>query len=282
MLDEVENFLKNPAGLNPEVDAIIISVPPLQKQKYIDLANKYNVACFAEADVILYNGNYYASSTMRYHPAIQEIKELIDSGTLGKVYTFSYHMGQSLYDWHPGCNMKTYYAAQKESGACREMFCFELSWLSFLFGDLKCCAGAIDKKLNNVDISADDIYCSCVCFKDVAGTILIDIVSEPAIRNLRIVGEKCNLLWNWNDDHIKLEFPSGVILPISYERGKAADGYNANICEFMYEQEMKNFCDSIQRKAKYLYSREEEEQVIKMLTMLENSAKAVNPAALLT
>jgi hypothetical protein len=271
MLDETENFLENPTGTYKKVDAIIVSAPPLQKQKYIDLANKYNVACFTEADVTEYTGNYYSSATLRHHPAIQKIKELLDGGELGKVYTFTYHMGQSLYDWHPNCNMKTYYAAQKESGACREMFCFEMSWLSYLFGDLKCCTGVIDRKLNDIDISADDVYCSCLRFKNVTGTVLIDVVSRPAIRELRIVCECGFIEWNWNDDCIFIRRANEQDGIISFDKGTAAEGYHPAITEKMYEEEIKNFVAAIQGKEQYLYSREEEKQVIKMLEMFENS-----------
>jgi predicted dehydrogenase len=254
------------------IDAIIVSVPPLLKQPYINWANSYHVPVFCEADVTKYTGNYYNSATLRFHPAIQKIKEIIDSGNLGGIYAFTYHMGQSLYDWHPGCDMKTYYAAQKESGACREMFCFEMSWLSYLFGIPVDAKGLIDKKLDDPDITADDVYAATVKLSKgrmkqlptadlpngatvsgqyyiedsyITGTVLIDIVSRPAIRELRIVGEKCNLVWNWNNSYVSLEHPSGVILPISYNRGKAAEGYHSAICEDMYIAEMENFINSI-------------------------------------
>jgi len=294
MLDEVEDFIENPADEYPNVDAIIVSVPPLQKQKYIDLGNKYNVPVFCEADVTEYSGSYYSSATLRHHSAIQKIRELLDAGTLGNIYTFTYHMGQSIYDWHPGCDMKTYYAAQKESGACREMFCFELSWLSYLFGTPVDVRGLIDKKLNDPDITADDVYATTVkfsqntfetdrtgCINDtdfitghlktysVTGTMLIDIVSRPAIRELRIAGEKGTLKWNWNDNCIKIEHASGAILPILYKRGKAADGYNQNICEEMYQNELANFIDAIQGKAQYLFGKEDEKAVMSMLKKVE-------------
>jgi predicted dehydrogenase len=278
---------------NYKFDAAIISVPPLQKQKYIDLSNRFNVPCFIEADVTEYTGNYYSSATLRHHPAIQKIKELLDTGALGKVYTFTYHLGQSIYDWHPGCDMKAYYAAQKESGACREMFCFEIAWMSYLLGSPIDAKGLIDKKLGDPDITADDVYAASVEFYNkkqavwvepinenntlfkalnsntVTGTVLIDIISRPAIRELRIVGEKCNLLWNWKDSYISLEHPDGAVITYGYERGKAADGYNANICEDMYVAEMKNFIDAIQGKAKYLYTREDEKAVMGILGKVE-------------
>ncbi|MFA5307317.1 MAG: hypothetical protein WC365_07760 [Candidatus Babeliales bacterium] len=285
MLDEVENFLENPTGLYKKVDCIIVSVPPLQKQKYIDLGNKYNVTVFCEADVTEYSGSYAASATMRFHPAIQKIKELLDSGTLGKVYTFMHHCGNHIEDWHPGCDKKTYYAMAKEAGGCKEIFPFELSWLSYLFGTPVYASGVIDKKLNDPDISADDIYSTVVMFQNekmqdygfrcwpqlshITGTVLIDIVSRPAIRELRIVCERGFIEWNWNDDHISIRGAEEQDGMLFFDKGKAAGGYHSSICEEMYISEIANFINAIQGKEQYLYSREDEKVCIEMLRKVE-------------
>jgi predicted dehydrogenase len=248
-------------------DALLVCSPPLTKQIYIDLANALTIPVFCEADVTEYTGTYYSSSTMRFHPAVQKIKELIDNGTLGKIYTFTHHCGMHLRDWRlAGFDFKSYYAAELGT---KEMFCFELSWLSYLFGSPTDCTGFIDKKLDDLDISADDVYSASVKFAEVIGTVLIDILSRPAIRKLRIVGEKCNLLWNWNDDYVKLEHPSGAILPISYSKGTAAEGYNSNICEEMYRSELANWIAAIQGKEQYLFNREDEMAVMEMLRKVE-------------
>lgn len=295
MMDEVENFLENPT--DKKVDGIIVSVPPLQKQTFIDMGNKYNVPTFAEADICVYRGNYYASSSLRFYPAIQKIKELLDANILGKIYTFSYHMGQHLRDWHPGADYSNYYAAKKESGACREMFAFELSWLSMLLGTPIEAKGLIDKKLDDKDITADDVYATTVKFAKqnknedtrigtadfgkrtmlfplipygtITGMVLIDIVSRPATRKLHIAGQKCNLDWDWDSDVIELEYPDGEISIISYPKGKAAEGYNENITEDMYISEMENFINAIQGKP-YYYPKEDEEACIKMLKAAES------------
>ncbi len=301
-------------------DAVIVSTPPLTKQIYINLANKYNVPVFCEADVTLYNGNYHSSSTMRFHPAVQKIKELIDNGTLGKIYTFTHHCGNHIEDWHPGCDKKTYYAMKKETGGCKEIFPFELSWLSYLLGTPIDCSGFVDKKLNLPDVLADDVYAASVKFATgnpevrkitfsknaisqvdidkikealekgescipipcdisdmsfsvvqafITGTVLIDIVSRPAIRELRIVGEMGTLKWNWNDSFVSIETADGVKVTHGYDRGQAAPGYNENIPEFMYQHELANWIAVIQGKEQYLYSREDETAVMEMLRKAE-------------
>ncbi len=284
-------------------DAMIISCPPKTKGGYITLAAKFGIPCFAEADTVTYDeGPYYPSSSLRFHPAVRRIKELLDNGTLGKAYTFTYHQGMNLRDWRPaGFNFKDYYAAKEGT---REMFCFELSWLSYLFGTPVDTCGFIDKKLDDPDITADDVYATVVSFwnkkqsvkcvstlngfmaqnsNTITGTILIDIVSRPAIRELRIAGEKGTLEWKWSRDYILLKKHDGVLElweTVYIGKGCAAEGYNENIPEQMYIDEIKSFIENVNGKRhckacmpktfkEYPYSREEEEAVIKMLKKVE-------------
>jgi predicted dehydrogenase len=277
-----------------EPDAMIVCSPPKTKGEYITLAAKLGIPVFCEADIVSYTeGSYYPSCSLIYHPGIQKIHELLDNETLGKIYCFTYHQGMYLRDWRPaGFDFKGYYAA--ELGA-KEMFCFEMSWLSYLLGTPIEVKGMIDKKLDDPDITADDVYAASVKFHNekaiaeytcgipiypsrydelkkqfsVTGTVLIDILSRPAIRELRIVGEKCNLLWNWNNSYVSLEHPDGAVITYGYDKGEAADGYNANICEQMYIAEMQNFIDAVQGKAEYLFSRGDEEAVMGMLGKVE-------------
>jgi predicted dehydrogenase len=280
-----------------EPDCMIVSSPPKTKGKYIALASKLGIPVFCEADIVSYTeGTYCPSCSLIYHPGIQKIHELLDNKALGKLYTFTYHQGMHLRDWRPaGFNFKGYYAA--ELGA-KEMFCFELSWLSYLFGTPENCAGFVDKKLNDPDISADDIYAASVKFnkqtfqtdnigdingvsfirghafqESIVGTVLIDILSRPATRSLVIIGSEGAIKWNWNDSFISIETADGLKETHGYDKGKAAPGYNENIPELMYENELANWILAIQGKEQYLFSKEDEKAVMNMLEKIEGSIK---------
>ena len=249
-------------------DAVLVCTPPSTKQEYIRLANDGNIPCFIEADIRTYKGEYYPSRTMIHHPAIKMIKEMIDKKELGQIHTFNYHMGQHIRDWHKGADYSNYYAAKKDTGACKEMFCFEVAWLSWLFGEAHSAVGFIDKQLNDKEVSADDVFATSVKFNQdehhIIGTVLIDIVSRPAIRELRIVCEKGIILWNWEYLFIQV-LGEGETCFRNYERNESAEGYNENIPEAMYVLETKNFIEASQKLSEYLYSQEEEMNVIHCL-----------------
>ena len=89
-----------------------------------------------------------ASSTLRFHPAVKRIKELVDNNAIGKLCTFTHHSGQYLPDWHPWEKVDDYYVSQKMTGGGREIVPFELSWITWIFGDVKSVTGLVANTLN--------------------------------------------------------------------------------------------------------------------------------------
>lgn len=254
-------------------DLILICTPPGTKQEYIDLSNSRGIRCFIEADIHSYEGIYYPSRTLVYHPAIERIKELLDVGRLGKIYTFNYHMGQHIRDWHKGADYSNYYAAKKETGACKEMVVFELAWLHYVLGAPIDLIGKIDKKLDDEQVTADDVYALVAKFVDkrsegesdfITGTMLIDIVSKPATRNLTIVGEKGTLTWNWTDNIIFLHENDMCPDPIYVDKYESHEGYNENIPEQMYVDELKALINEQTDIGSYGYYKSQEENITQL------------------
>ena len=133
-----------------KIDAFSISVPPDKHMDYAHYAFEYGIHCFIEASVVddnmkeLINKSktnkeikICPSCTLRFHPAIKLIKKIIETGEIGGLSHFSYHSGQYLPDWHPWEKVTDYYVGNKETGGCREIVPFELTWLNWVFGDIE-------------------------------------------------------------------------------------------------------------------------------------------------
>ena len=71
---------------------------------------------------------------MLFHPAIKDIKRIIQSGEFGNITNFSYHSGQYLPDWHPWEKVSEYYVSNRETGGGREIVPFELTWIADVIG----------------------------------------------------------------------------------------------------------------------------------------------------
>jgi predicted dehydrogenase len=243
-----------------EILAVFVSVPPDKHVEYMKIAKKNNLHCFTEASVVndgLENLadeiektdlKFYASTTLRFHPAVKKIKKFVNDGMLGKISNFSYHSGQYLPDWHPWEDIRDYYVSKKETGGGREIVPFELSWLNDVFGKVTAVSG-INGKTIEMGVDIDDVYAISLLYEPkIIGALLVDVVSRNAIRQLVINGDKGQLCWNWEDGAIKTYCPeSGQWTQHEIEKGESADGYNKNIIEEMYIDEVRAFLESIEK-----------------------------------
>lgn len=276
----VEKF----ADISPnDFDVLIISTSPDAHGDYIRYALKHTKHFFVEHPTnddgykeILANKDETIkapSCTFLFNPAIKMMKQVLEEGRIGRILAFQYHMGQYLPDWHPWEDYREVYFSKKATGACREMFCFELIWLNSLIGsDIKEIRGTI-AKLSDLDMDADDTVTAAVAYENnVRGTLLIDVLSRKPYRTLRLLGSDGVLEWERFDYQIKV-FNSAdkKTEVISIPKGNPEKGYVNE--EEMYIDEIKTFLDAIKGRAPYPYSFEENFETLKILERLINRSR---------
>jgi len=265
-----------------EFDAFIISTPPDQHTKYAKLAIEYNKPAFIEGSVILdevkdiqasnTNNTFIAPScTLRYHPIIKDITRIIRSGNYGKITNFSYHSGQYLPDWHPWEHVNDFYVSKRETGGGREIVPFELTWIVDTIGWPESAKG-IFKKTIDFGPMIEDSYAFLLNYQDKVGSIIVDVAARYALRNLVINMEKGQIQWRWDDSFFKL-YESETNRWITYHQPEftAASGYNKNIGEQMYIDEIKAFINGVSDKRQYPNSIEDDIKVLELLEQIENS-----------
>lgn len=268
-----------------DISAFIISVPPDQHMKFAHFAIDNDIHCFIEASVVddkmidlmqkekLKDSiKICPSCTMRFHPSIKLIKKIIDEKQIGELSNFSYHSGQYLPDWHPWEKMESYYVSKKETGACREIVPFELTWLNWVFGEPKNLFGYKAKTIDlNLDI--DDVYAVTLEYTNgVLGTLLVDVVSRMATRKITINGDKGQIYWDWNRKQVEVYYASEKrMVTYSEPEGNAAIGYNNNIIEEMYIDEIRSFIDAIDGKREFPNALSDDYQILQYLYKIENS-----------
>ncbi len=265
------------------VDVIIIATPPDSHNEYIRLAIKERKPAFVEASVVLKgleelnmlakkeNIFIAPSCTMKFHRAIKDIKNIVKSGKYGKITNFSYHSGQYLPDWHPWENLKDFYVSKKETGAAREIVPFELTWIVDLIGFPKHIIGFYGKTMD-IGVDIDDTYVILLKFDECYGSLIVDVVSRYAIRNLILNMEYGQIIWKWDERAVKLydTFNERWIY-YYYLQGQTVEGYNQNIIEDMYVDELKAFIDTIKGKSPFPNSLDEDIKVLKLLEQVEKS-----------
>jgi len=213
------------------------------------------------------------SSTMYFHPAIQKIFHLVKSNYLGDISNVLYHMGNYLPDWHTYEKVSEFYVSKKETGGAREIVPFELTWITRLFGFPQQVVSTV-KKTIPIDGAPDidDTYNSILDYGKFTVMLTVDVVTRSAVRRLLINGSLRQLEWDWNANAVKVFHHDKQEWEVfTYETIAAAGGYNKNITEQMYIDEMNAFFKGIGNPLSYVNTLEEDHRVLKLLYLMERS-----------
>jgi predicted dehydrogenase len=269
-----------------KVDAWIVSTPPDTHASYGLQAVDRGIPFFTEANVdepempelvarLRDTGTLGAPScTMRYYPGPQTIKAALAGRKIGKPLAFTYHSGQYLPDWHPWESYKDFYVSKRQTGACREIVPFELSWLTDLFGDvreLRC----LKAKVTDLEADIDDIYQVLMEFDDgVMGHMMVDVIAQPAVRLFRLLGSEGTLVWDHTAGTIAVWTKrSGAWETTSLNPGSIEPGYIH--AEEPYIAEMGDFVAAVRRERPWPHSYAEEQRVIALLLEADRSTEGM-------
>jgi predicted dehydrogenase len=270
-----------------QITAVIVSLPPDKHAIGAKIAIDNNKPVFIEASVVLddvndiekyNNGKVYIapSCTMVYHPMIKDIKNIIKSGRYGKVCNFSYHSGQYLPDWHPWENVNDFYVGQRITGGAREIVPFEFTWIIDLLGFPKEVKGHYRKTIDfNCDI--EDSYTCSINYGDIVGVMIVDVAARYAVRNLVINLEEAQIQWRWDKKEIEVyEAKNGRWIYLKQPAHTSISGYNENINEGMYVEELDAFINAIDNNNLYPNTLDKDIKVLELLKAIEDSDGGFN------
>ncbi len=251
-----DNFEKAILDFSP--DACLICTPPNLHMYYAYIAEQNNIHCFIEASVVdaekileladRTKGKKILmapSCTMRYFPMPIKIKELVSNKTIGVVLNYNYQTGQYLPDWHPWERIEDFYVSSPDTGGCREIVPFELTWLNDIFGDSKALA-CVRKKLTDIDAKIDDIYhCILEYPNNVIGNLTVEVISRPkATREIRILGSIGEIVYSADSNELRyINTNMKDWERISFDAGTVESGYINP--EEPYIQEVQAYIDAI-------------------------------------
>lgn len=210
----------------------------------------------------------FLSSTMLYRDEMKYLRERIDSK---KCYSYTYHVGQYLPDWHPWENYKDFFVADKKTNACREILAIELPWIVKTFGEIEHIS-FIRTKATKLDIDYDDSYMILLQHKSgTIGSLCVDVISCEPIRSLKIVAQDLYLSWDGDENSFFEKCGSNEELKkISlYDEIDHLEGYNKTIIENEYANELIQFFDELQGKADSIYNFEDDLKVLSIIDEVE-------------
>jgi len=160
---------------------------------------------------------------LRFMPAAKRVKQIVESGALGRISTVFSEVGQYLPDWRPGSDYRVGVSAQKKlgGGALLELS-HELDYLIWLFGPFSEVFATLSYS-NILDIDVEDMVDALL--RNDEGTIFhvhLDFLQRSPSRFFKAVGEEKTLIWNLLVNEVVLYGPGStselVYRDLGYDR----------------------------------------------------------------
>ena len=133
----------------------------------------------------------------RYHPTLNKARELIRSGTLGRILTVHVHWGEYLPQWHPWEDYRQSYAARSDlGGGVIVTLTHPLDYLRDLLGEVESLY-SFNGHISPLAVDVEDVAEIGLKFKNGAlGGVHVNYFQRPPVHRLEIVGTDGTLRWD--------------------------------------------------------------------------------------
>mgnify|MGYP000877315796 CR=1 FL=1 len=271
-------------------DAFVISTAPEHHMTYAWAGFERGLSCFIEASVVeaekikalalavAGTGIVMAPScTMSYYPGPKLVKDLLRQGLIGRPLNINYQTGQYLPDWHPWERIDDFYVSSRNTGGCREIVPFELTWLDDVFGVSEPLA-CVKSKLTDLKVDIDDIYHCLLRYPGgVLASVTVEVISRPqATRELRVLGTEGELVFSADENCVRTSnLATREWTRIDLGKGTMEAGYINP--EEPYISEMADFVAAVEARdpARFPNSLLDDVRMLETLQRLEQLAELI-------
>lgn len=244
----ITTFAKLDTALAAAPDALIISTPPDQHEKYISIALDNSIHHFCEEHIWTYDpleiakvgkrSNIVCASSCSFHflPVVRKLKEIVET-ELGSLHSYQMVLSTYMPTWHPKEGVE-FYARNRNTAAGREMVPFELLWLNHVFGTSKKVSGSVNQygKLENGD---EDTWSLQMMLENGGSGQLTVMQGSPAIIRQGIcAGDNGSVEFNIITGTLKT---NTVLSPDN----QIECGDTKNVLEKTYHEEINTFVDIV-------------------------------------
>lgn len=204
-------FQKYEDAVNYDPDAVIIASPANLHLQDATTFIKNNKNVFLEkplssntdnlADFVKHsnksNGFIMIGYILRFLPALQKIKKIIETNQLGNIYTAHIQVGQYLPDWRPGSDYRKGVSAQSAlGGGVLLELSHELDYATWLFGhpeNIYCRMAQSSELEVDIEDNAHIIFEYGVEKNNKTVVIQLDFLQRVPQMTLQIVGSEATL-----------------------------------------------------------------------------------------
>ena len=224
----------------------------------------------------------------RYHPTLNQARDLILAGEIGIVLSAHAHWGEYLPNWHPWEDYRQSYAARAElGGGVIVTLTHPLDYLRHLLGDVQS-LWSINGHISTLELSGveDTAEIGLKFASGAIGGVHLNYFQRPAVHRLEIAGTGGTLRWDNADgilQHYKMPDEFGQIrsnpaAPLLTQYAPPA-GFERN---HLFLAQMQHFLQVAEGKADPICTLQDGIQALEMALAAKNShstGQVVNLAA---
>jgi glutamate-1-semialdehyde aminotransferase/spore coat polysaccharide biosynthesis protein SpsF (cytidylyltransferase family)/predicted dehydrogenase len=269
---------------NPDI--VLICTPPVFHVEEALAALKSNAHVFIEkplshessgiqvliAEARRHDRKVQIGYNLRFHPGLKIVKELIDSGKIGRVLWLNVEAGQYLPDWRPWQNYRESYSARNELGGGIILDgSHELDYICWLLGrptEVTCRA----EHLSSLEVDVEDSAWIYLTFPEKRRAELhLDFVQRAYTRTCKAVGETGTVLWDFSIQEVRwfsAEVPVWKSIPYVF------------VPNDMYVAEMVHFLESLGSGTGPMVDLEQSRDVIRVVEAAKKASENGMPQIL--
>lgn len=203
----------------------------------------------------------------RFHPGLRWVKEILDTGFIGRPLSVRAQFGQFLPDWHPWEDYRHGYSARRAMGGGVVLDrVHEIDYVRWLMGEIVEIAAMVGK-VSDLEIDTEDVAEILVGFASgVFGSIHVDYLRRPYDCGLEIVGERGTVQWRYQDHMVRW-------FDARYGTWESRQwlGYDGND---MYVEEMRHFLRVLVKEEASAQDVREGARVLQIALAAKESAKS--------
>lgn len=203
--------------------------------------------------------------SMRFHPGILKMKELLDQGVIGRVLSVRAECGQYLPDWHPWENYRDWYMSREDQGGGAILdISHEIDYLRWFFGDVDALT-AVVTKVSDLEIDTDDLTEIILQFRSgVWANVHLDLLQRAYRRTCTIIGTEGTIYWDYTEHAVHLyTTKSGEWQTFKYEFDRNA----------YFLDELKHFLACLRGEAKPLVDFEDGRKTLEVVLAAKRSSR---------
>jgi predicted dehydrogenase len=208
---------------------------------------------------------------LHFDKGLNKIKQIIQDGTLGSIYSLNAIVGQYLPDWRPNQDYKIGMSAKiDEGGGVMLDLVHEFDYIRWLLGQPNKIACFFQNN-QELKIETEDVADVLVQFENkISATIHLDYHQKTLIRNCMITCEKATVFWDLPTQEVKINFKNGKSELFKFDNYSRNERYieilNAFLDNSKFDSRLTTFDDAL-ISLKMVLGAKESSNLNKMITL---------------